>query len=319
MSERVFCVQDRTGTAAQLTLDADVVETVEVGDTGVYHGLSWNGVAQALNFTVGQVHDPLNFGITTMTPTGAAGNILQSGWPKSGTVTWLTGGNVDLSPNQSEVIAMNPANSYCSVDAFETYHSSRGNVFPASPVDAIETAIVQSTDYIDQRYRFKGIKLFQFLTDNPQFDPVIGFIDPWLADFGFLGGAPGFLGAGPGMNFDAFFAPSYTAQHTEWPRQGVVDYNGDSVFGVPRIVQWATAELALRVLTGAVLQPDYDPNVVTAGGVLQSITEHVGPISVSKTYDTKLGLSFFPSFPHIERMLRNAGLLVGGGGRTLTR
>jgi len=305
----IFCVQDRSGTAAQLTLAEVPAHPVVVHDTGIYSGFDYRGVQIDLDFTVGQVLTDTDFGITTITPTGAPGNVMQSGWPKEGVITWLTGDNA-TSPNTSDVSAMSPANAYATVDFFLQYHASRGNPVPASPTDTIMQAIVNATDFIDQRYRFKGIKLFQFLTDNPIFDPSIAFIDPWIASLGFLGG-------GPGSDFVGLFTPSFTAQHTEWPRQGVVDYNGDSVYGVPLVVQRATCEAAIRVLNGTQLQPDYDPTVVTSGGVLSSYTNEIGPIRETKTYDTKLGLGFFPSIPQVDRMLRSAGLLLAGGGRSV--
>lgn len=305
----IFCLQDRSGTVAALQTGGSQ-NPVEINDIGVYKGLSWNGATVALDFTVCQINDPYNFCISTITPTGAPGNVMQSGWPQTGTIDWLSGANVGESP-VTEVIATSPANAYCTTDIFFQYCASRGYPFPQSPIDNIEAAIVQATDYIDQRYRFKGIKLLQFLS-NPNFDPEIGFIDPWLAGYGFLGGAPS-------TNFEAWFTSSSTIQNTQWPRQGCVDSNGDNAYGIPLAVQWATCEGALRVLNGTSLQPDYDPTIVTAGGVVQSLSVEVGPIRKTTTYDTKLGLSFFPSIPHIDRLLRNAGLLLGGGGRSIIR
>lgn len=313
----IFCVQDRSGTVAQLTTaDDESPETVEVGDTGVYTGLNWQGVYVSLDFTVSQIMDLNNFGITTMTAAGGPGSIvLQSAWPQKGTIQWLTGENVLDSPGETIVVAMSPANAYCTTDFFFQYCNSRGYAFPSSPLDNIEAAIVQASDYLDQRYRFKGVKLLQFLS-NGTFDPSIGFLDPWLAVQGYLGGY-GFGGGGPGTNFEAWFTPSATSQHTEWPRQGVVDYSGDSVYGVPLVVQQATCEGALRVLAGTSLQPDYDPTVVTAGAVVSSLSVEVGPIRKTTSYDTKLGLGFFPDIPHIRRMLSQAGLLLAGGGRSI--
>ena len=304
----IFAVQDRSGTVAQLTTEG-TVNPVEVNDTGVYTGLNWNGTEVSLDFTVSAVNDGFNFCISIVLPSGAAGDVLNSSWPEKGTVQWVTGGNVDASPLETVVIARNVANAYSTVDFFFQYALSRGYTFPQSPIDDIEAAIVQATDYIDQRYRFKGIKLFQFLTSNPVVDPSIGFIDPWLGELG-LTGDP--IAAGT-----PWFTPSYTSQMTEWPRQGCVDYNGDSVFGVPAVIQKAVCEAALRVLAGTSLQPDYDPSVVTAGGVVSSLSVEVGPIKKTTSYDTKLGLSFFPSIPHIDRMLRSAGILLAGGGRSI--
>jgi len=309
----IFAVQDRSGTVAQLTTGG-TQNPVEVNDTGTYIGFSWDGKELSLDFTVCQVNDPYNFCISTVTPTGAPGNVLQSAWPKTGTIDWLSSANVGASP-ATEVTETNAANAYCSADFFFQYSMSRGYAFPESPIDNIEAAIVQATDYLDQRYRFKGVKLVQFLS-NGTFDPSIGFLDPWLALQGYMGGYGG-GGGGPGTNYEAWFTPSSTSQHTEWPRQGCVDYNGDNVYGVPLVVQQAVCEGALRVLAGTSLQPDYDPSVVTAGAVVSSLSVEVGPIRKTTSYDTKLGLSFFPTIPHIDRMLRSAGLLVGGGGRSI--
>jgi hypothetical protein len=304
----IFAVQDRTGTVAQLTTDGTVAP-VEVNDTGVYTGLNWNGKSVSLDFTVVAVNDPYNFCISTILPSGAAGNVLQSGWPDKGTIQWVTGGNIAESPTETVITARNSANAYCSVDFFFQYSLSRGYAFPQSPLDDVMAAIVQATDYIDQRYRFKGIKLLQFLSSG-NLDPSIGFLDPWLGEMGYLGG-------GPGTNYEAWFTPSATSQKTAWPRQGVVDYDGDNVFSIPLAVQQATCEAALRVLAGVSLQPDYDKSVVSAGGVVSSLSVEVGPIKKTTSYDTKLGLSFFPTVPHIDRILRNAGILLAGGGRSI--
>lgn len=313
-SLQVFCVQDRSGTAAQLTVEG-TNNPVVVGDQGVYTGYDFEGNAQSLDFTVGAVNDDYNFCITTITPDGKPGNWLNSAWPAKGFITWLSGDNILESPNETVVIARNVANAYIDADFLAQYNNSRGKfTYASSPNDEVWQAIVQATDYIDQRYRFKGIKLFQFLSDNPAFDQSIGFIDPWLASFGFLGGWPG---NGPGTNMQGWFIPASTFQHTQWPRQGVVDYSGDTVYGVPLPVQQACAELALRALNGVTLQADYDPTIVGNGGVLSSFTNEVGPIKQTRTYDTKLGLGFFPDFPQVKRILTSAGLIVAGGGRSI--
>ena len=300
---QIFCVQDRSGTAAQITLDTHPALLIAVGDTGVYAGVNetddvGQGVtdtAVSLGFTVGQILDASNFGIMTKAA-------MQSGWPPNGTITWKTGANANTT---SAVFEMVPANAYIDLDFFFTYLESRGKDLSVSyTTEEIQGAIVQATDYLDQKYRFRGIKLLQFLA-NPTFDPMMPFVDPWLSPFGFAQ--------------TNYFTPSTTQQHTEWPRQGVVDFSGDSVFGVPKQVKYATVELAIRVLAGTVLQPDYDPNVAAGGGVVQSRTEDVGPIRTSTTYDTKFGLSFFPDFPIVRRMLSSAGLLVASGGRTIIR
>ncbi len=308
----VFCIQDRTGTAAQLTLEASpALAPIELGDTGVYTGLNWDGVEIALNFTVGQIIGPSDIGITTMTPTGGPGNVMQSGWPKVGFITWLTGSNSSDAPESTIVTDMHPANAYTTVEYFLQYCNSRNIVVTSpSPIEPIQAAIVLSSDYLDQRYRFKGIKLLQFLSESAV-DPMIGFIDPWLMPFGYLGGGPAGVWAG-------LFSPSTTAQRTQWPRQGVVDYSGDTVYGIPQVLKEAACELTWRSLSGVNLQPDYDPNLVgQGGGVAASVSKEVGPIKVTNTYDTKLGLGFFPDFPKVRRMLNQAGIILGGGGRSI--
>lgn len=316
---QVACVQDRTGTVAQVSLQSTPSNPVAVGDTGALSGTqSWSGKTVSFAFTIGQLVDNSNgdFGITTETgPFSAAGdgsgpgNILQSGWPDSGdlSITWLTGMNALPSPgDDSAVMAVYPANSYIMPSFLAQYNLSRGRFsYTDSPSEYIQRAIVQASAYLDFYYRFKGIKLLQFLSANPNVDVLIPFIDPWLTPFG--------LG-----EFN-YWQPSTTYQQTEWPRQGVTDYSGNSVYGVPLVVKNACAELALRVLTGSTLMPDYDPNIVGDGGVIETLTQEVGPIRQTKTYDTKLGLGFFPDFPIVSRMLSRAGLLISGGGRSIIR
>lgn len=305
----IFCVQDRTGTAAQLVLDGPTTSPIEVGDTGAYTGRDHSGTFVTLDFTVGAVNDAENICITTIT-NGSAGDITKSNWPMTGTITWLTGENMATSPDSTFVLRRHPANAYATLQTFFDYHDSRGNLYPASPSDAILRAIVQASDFIDQRYRYKGIKLLQYIAQSGGIDPMLTFIDPWLSPL-FTSGGVGFVGSA------SVFAPSATSQKTQWPRQGVTDYSGDQVYGVPQVVQEATCEGAIRVLAGIQLQPDYDPDLVGNGGIVQSISDEVGPLKTSRTFDTKLGIGFFPDIPQIRRMLSKAGVLQAGGGRTI--
>jgi len=316
----IFSVQDRTGTVAQLSpvSSPGPENPVEVGDTGVYVGRqSWSGKAVSLAFTVNQLVDNspnYDFGITTavgpiqLNGEGSGpGSVLSSTWPDSGVVTWTSGANEGLT---LDIAAMTAANAYIYPDFLAQYVGARGNFdFPASPAEAIQNAIVQATDYLDQRYRYKGVKLLQFMS-NGAADPSIGFIDPWLGEMGFLGG-------GPGTDYSAWFTPSATSQALEWPRIGVIDNSGDTVFGIPLAIKYACAELALRALNGVVLQPDYDSTLVAAGGVVSSISQEVGPIKKTVSYNTTLGLGFFATFPQVDRIVRGSGLLLAGGGRSI--
>ena len=307
VSNQVFAVQDRTGTVTQLTTSEPTPSDINVGDTGNYAGVQpWNGNEVSLAFTVCQVNDNNNiFCITTALPNNAGpGEVMQSGWPPTGTVTWLTGDNA-TSPNTVGIALIAPANAYITSTYFKAYEASRGNTYGTPTATQINQAIVEASDYIDQWYRFRGIKLLQFMGGADVLDPMLPFIDPWLSPFGFTE--------------SSLYVPSTTDQHTEWPRQGVVDYSGDNVYGVPIAVQNATCELTFRSLNGVTLQSDYDPTVVTQGAVYQSFTNEIGPLKQTKAMDARLGLGFFPSFPQVDRILRNAGLLVAAGGHRIIR
>lgn len=302
----VFSIQNETGTVAQLSLlpspSPVLTGPIAVGDTGLYAGFFNNqdGFAneqfQSLAFTVCQVLNAHQFSVT-------APNANMADWPAHGTITWQTGANVT---EQSIVAEIDAANAYIGTDEFAKYHTSRGNAVPVGKTDAdIQAAIVQSTDYLDQKYRFAGIKRLQNIGTAIIDATNAYFLEGWLTPYALIS--------------SSLLVPSTTTQSTEWPRQGVTDFNGDTVRGIPKAVKHACAELAIRVLNGTALQPDYDPTIVANGGVASSITKKVGPLETVVSYDTKLGLGFFASFPIVDRMLSKAGLLNAGGGRTVIR
>ena len=309
---QVYAVADRSGTVAQLTIDEPTPESIALGDTGTLNGFN-DGTAVALPFTVCQINDANNFCITTILPSGAAGP-QQQRWPQTGSIEWTAGANAGHSP-QTEVIAQNAANAYLTEDGLFQYANSRGLSFPASPLDAVQQAIVLATDYLDQRYKYRGVKLLQFLT-NPALDPNIAYVDPWLFPGGFgIGFGYGLLGFNP-------LVGSASYQRTQWPRAGVVDASGDTVYSIPLAIQQACASLALRLLDGTVttLQPDYDSGVfATPGAIVSETTSQVGPITVRTAFDTKFGTGFMPEYPNVKRLLMSAGLLASGGGRSIVR
>lgn len=51
------------------------------------------------------------------------------------------------------------ANAYATAAAFRTYHGERGTDVTGHIDDAIEKALVQATDFMDNRFRFRGDKL----------------------------------------------------------------------------------------------------------------------------------------------------------------
>jgi hypothetical protein len=303
MTEYVFSVQDETGTVYQVTTLASPTALVAVGDTGTFTGTPDEGTdgfspppSETVNFTVSQVLDAEHFSIKTLTEATA-------NWPRSGVMTWATGANTGA---QTTITEIDPANAYIDIPTFQKYHATRGNTIPASATTStMQAAIVKATDYLDTRYRYKGVKLVQQIGTDLN-DANVVFLEPWLTPWG--------------LNTQfSIMTPSITPQHTEWPRQGVTDLNGDTINGIPVPIKQACAELALRVLNGVNLQPDYDTSIVTAGGVLQSSTQEVGPIKVTKVYDTKLGIGFFADFPQITRLLSTKGLLVPNKGRVVMR
>lgn len=300
----VFSVQDDTGTVAQLTIAESPapVHPIAVGDTGLYEGYPDNGTGftpvtfQSLTFTVVSVLDNgLQFSVR-------AANANMADWPADGLITWQTGANV---LDTSAVTSIDPANVYESVAEFKKYHASRGNTIPVGKTDSdIQKALVKARDYLDAKYKYSGVKLLQTF-GTAIVDANSTFLETWLTPYAVTG--------------YSWLTPSTTTQQTEWPRQGVVDFNGNSVNGIPAAIKAASSELGIRVLNGTDLQPDYDPNIVGAGGIVSSVTEKVGPIETSTTWDTKAGLGFFASFPVVDRMLRSAGLLSSGGGRRVIR
>lgn len=302
MAATVFAVQDETGTVAQLTLLASPTNPLAIGDTGVYAGVPDNGtnlfavpVANSLPFIVSGVLNSTQFSIDTV-------NANMADWPANGTITWVVGANAGTN---STVTNIDGANAYITTTFLKTYHASRGNALPATATtSAMQAAIVQSTDYLDAKYRYKGIKLLQSI-GNSLMDANAVFVESWLTPYA--------------LNGISYLTPATTTQTTEWPRQGVVDFNGDTISGIPKQIQMACAELAIRVLNGVILQPDYDPNLVGAGGVASSITKRVGPLESVISYDTKFGLGFFASFPIVDRMLSKAGLLNMDGARRVIR
>lgn len=300
----VFSVQDETGTVAQLTLMSSPSPDLQisVGDQGGYTGFPDDGtdltIAPQMNtcpFTVIQVLDNEHFSVSTT-------NATLADWPANGQIVWTSGANTG---DTSLVVEIDPANAYIDIAYFTKYHASRGNTIPAAATTlAIQQAIVLATDYLDAKYRFNGVKLLQTVGNAP-IDANAAFLESWLTPYA--------------LNGVSYLTPAETTQNTQWPRQGVVDFSGDNVNGIPKQIQMACAELAIRVLNGVDLQPDFDPNLGGQGGVVQNVIKRVGPLETRTEYDTKFGLGFFASFPIVDRMLQQAGLLNKGGMRSILR
>lgn len=303
----VFCVQDETGTSTQLSIlpsPSPAVGPVAVGDVGLYEGYPDDGVAnpaptfQTVPFVVTAVlEDGYQFSVR-------AQNANMSDWPANGFITWQTGENV---LEQSYVTGIDGANAYITPEEFAKYHNARGNSVPVGKTTAdIRAAIVKSTDYLDQRYRYSGVKLLENMSNAASAFATAGLLyQSWLTPYALVS-----------SNYPVATTSNQT---TQWPRQGVVDNNGNTVNGIPRAIKEACSELAIRVLNGTDLQPDFDPNLVGNGGIVKSVMKKVGPLETSITYDTVQGVGFFATFPQVSRMLSKAGILYAGGGRTTVR
>lgn len=51
------------------------------------------------------------------------------------------------------------ANSYLSLADFAAYHADRGNTVPAATDAQKQAALIRATDYLDERFQFRGRKL----------------------------------------------------------------------------------------------------------------------------------------------------------------
>lgn len=108
-----------------------------------------------------------------------------------------------------------------------------------------------------------------------------------------------------------------SAQSGEFPREGLVDWNGRSVMGVPQRVIWSNFELAwAQLVSGQDLYQDLD-----RGGKVTS--ESVGPISVAYAFDAPAGKVFFAAMKLLEPYVRDVGqayapFIGGAAGQTDT-
>lgn len=103
-----------------------------------------------------------------------------------------------------------------------------------------------------------------------------------------------------------------TGQTTQWPRDGVVDADGNDVEGIPDALVNAVYEYALRALDAPLFEDAPAPD----GGLpLVSISQSVDVISESKTYEGGAGVngSFsVPAYPAADLIITRAGLVRSG-------
>jgi hypothetical protein len=90
-----------------------------------------------------------------------------------------------------------------------------------------------------------------------------------------------------------------STQAGEFPRDGLVDWNGRAVTGVPNRVVWANCEFTWAQLIGG---EDLYQNLDRGGRVA---SESVGPISVSYFADAPAGKVWTAGLKHLEPYFRS--------------
>ena len=104
------------------------------------------------------------------------------------------------------------------------------------------------------------------------------------------------------------------AQNTQFPRVGLLDFDGYLVTGIPELLMRATAEYAIRASVEA-LTPD--PTYEDSGFPIKQKKEKVGPIEESTTYqDNVFAPVVLRAYPEADMLLRQylfaANFLVRG-------
>jgi hypothetical protein len=176
------------------------------------------------------------------------------------------------------------ANSYAEVAFVRAYFTDRGVDLAAHNDAAIQAALVTATDFMDARYSFVGTPLKANQgTQCPRYLP-----DTW---------------GGRRYLHDAHtLEPAYLLSQQQW-----------------ETLKKACAQLARRALVQPVLMPD--PAFDASGQKVKSKTVKAGPVETSVEYaDAAPGLdATVPTFPAVDLMLRQAGLLVSRMGGTIGR
>lgn len=98
-------------------------------------------------------------------------------------------------------------------------------------------------------------------------------------------------------------------QTTEWPRINAWDAGRYYINDVPTEIKEAINEYAFRALSAPLVT---DPDRDSTGGVIQSKSESVGPLSESVTYVGGAAFSL-PKYPAADQKLKKTGLVISGG------
>lgn len=187
------------------------------------------------------------------------------------------------------------ANAYIDVAAFKAYHDDRGNVYAPATDPQIAQAIIRATDYLDSRFRFRGIMLVQGQTTQWPRQAGLSIFIPWQ---------------------DVTFGTPDTEFDGPTSMVALTDLSNNPIIGVPLAVKNATAEYALRALSQPLFQ---DAPAAVGGRLIQEHEVQVDTIREHTVYAPSQGTGQFqmPAYPAADMMLARAGLIETG--RTVYR
>lgn len=189
------------------------------------------------------------------------------------------------------------ANAYIDVDYFKAYHDSRGNSYSAYTDDQIDTAIVRATDYADQRFQFRGIKLADGQTTEWPRQASI----PMLV---------------PIFETDLIMPPMIIVTSEATDYIPLVDLNNQAITGIPVPLKKAVCEYALRALAAGLFADNPPPS---GGRMIDELDVQVDVIRKRVKYSASQATGTFvmPGYPPADLWLARAGLIQIG--RQLTR
>jgi hypothetical protein len=176
------------------------------------------------------------------------------------------------------------ANSYVTVAAVRGYYQDRGVDLSSYADPAVSAAVISATDFMDARYSFIG--------------------QPLRALQGTA--CPRYLEAGQRENYPRdvnTLEPTYLLRTAQW-----------------QAIERACCQLAYRHLTKGNLLPD--PAIDSTSQRVKSKTVKAGPIETSTEYqDAPAGKpdADVPSYPAVDLLLRNVGLLRSRNSGTVSR
>lgn len=188
---------------------------------------------------------------------------------------------------QSDAGDVTNANAYHDLAFFKSYHDNRGVDYSAYTDQQLSGGIVRGTDFVDQRFNYRGVKLLSAQTTKWPRRAGSEILLPWW-DINFLSPITD--------TFDA--TGSYVA---------LVDPDNQAIVGIPLAIKQATAEYSLRALLFSLFQ---DMPAPIGGRWLQSESVKVDVIERSVNYvPAQMGGFAMPSYPAADLIISRAGLI----------